>query len=53
MEVASKNLQSSTSEFIERSIKIHGNKFDYSKVEYIGSHTKVCIICPEPPLPHD
>ena len=42
-----KNLQSSTSEFIEKSIKIHGNKFDYSKVEYIGSHTKVCIICPE------
>ena len=43
----SKNLKSSTSEFIEKSIKIHGNKFDYSKVEYIGSHTKVCIICPE------
>ena len=43
----SKNLQSSTSEFIEKSIKIHGNKFDYYKVEYIGSHTKVCIICPE------
>ncbi|POY34719.1 hypothetical protein C3K47_18980 [Solitalea longa] len=43
----SKNLQSSTSEFIEKSIKIHGNKFDYSRVEYIGSHSKVCIICPE------
>lgn len=43
----SKNRQSSTSEFIEKSIKIHGNKFDYSKVEYIGSHIKVCIICPE------
>ena len=42
-----KNLQSSTSEFIEKSIKIHGNKFDYSKVEYIGSHTKVSIICLE------
>src|SRR6476620_3592399 len=42
-----KNLQSSTSGFIEKSIKTHGNKFDYSKVEYIGSHIKVCIICPE------
>jgi hypothetical protein len=42
----SKNLQSRTSEFIEKSIKIHGNKFDYSKVEYTGSHIKVCIICP-------
>jgi hypothetical protein len=43
----SKNLENSTSEFIEKSIKTHGNKFDYSKVEYIGSHTKVCIMCPE------
>ncbi len=43
----SKNLQNNTSEFIEKSIKIHGDKFDYSKVEYNGSHTKVCIICPE------
>jgi hypothetical protein len=34
-------------QFIEKSIKIHGDKFDYSKVEYIGSHTKVCIICSE------
>jgi hypothetical protein len=42
-----KNLQSRTSQFIEKSIKVHGNKFDYSKVEYIGSHTKVCIICSE------
>ena len=42
-----KNLQTSTSKFIEKAIKIHGSKFNYSKVEYIGSHTKVCIICPE------
>ena len=42
-----KNLQSSTSKFIEKSIKIHGDKYDYSKVEYIGSHTTVCIICEE------
>lgn len=33
--------------FIEKSIKRHGNKYDYSKVEYIDSVTKVCIICPE------
>lgn len=34
-------------EFIERAIKTHGNKYDYSKVEYINNRTKVCIICPE------
>ena len=26
---------------------IHNNFYDYSKVEYINSNTKVCIICPE------
>lgn len=33
-------------EFIEKAKKIHGNKYNYSKVEYIDAHTKVCIICP-------
>ena len=33
--------------FIQRANKIHNNKYDYSKVEYINYHTKVCIICPE------
>lgn len=34
-----------TKEFIERAIKIHGNKYDYSYVNYIGSEDKVTIIC--------
>ena len=33
--------------FIERARKIHNNRYDYSKVEYIDYNTKVCIICPE------
>ena len=33
--------------FIECSKKIHGNKYDYLKVNYINSKTKVSIICPE------
>lgn len=32
--------------FIERAKLHHGNKFDYSKVEFINTKTKVCIICP-------
>lgn len=32
--------------FIERSKKKHGNKYDYSKVNYIDHATKVTIICP-------
>ena len=31
--------------FIQRAKEIHGNKYDYSKVEYKNSTTKVCIIC--------
>ena len=34
-------------EFVEKARNIHGNKYDYSKVEYINAKTKVCIICPE------
>lgn len=42
-----KNLQIRTSEFIKNSKKVHGEKFDYTKVEYMGGYTKVCIVCPE------
>ena len=31
-------------EFISDAIKIHGDKFDYSKVNYINTNTKVCVI---------
>ena len=36
----------SIEEFIKEAREIHGDKYDYSKVEYINNHTKVCIICP-------
>ena len=36
-----------THEFIDKAKQIHGNKYDYSNVEYVNAHTKVCIICPE------
>lgn len=37
----------STDSFIEKANSIHGNKYDYSKVEYVNTATKVCISCPE------
>jgi len=37
--------KSNTNEFIEKSIKLHGDKYDYSKVEYNNSHKKVIIVC--------
>ena len=33
--------------FYRKARKVHGNKYDYSKVEYVDVRTKVCIICPE------
>lgn len=40
-------LRITTEEWIKKAKEIHGNKYDYSKVEYRGSKEKVCIICPE------
>lgn len=37
----------STEEWIEKAKAVHGDKYDYSKVEYKGSHEKVIIICKE------
>jgi len=36
-----------TEEFIEKARKVHGGKYDYSKVAYVNNSTKVCIVCPE------
>ena len=35
----------STGEFIKRAEKVHGNKYDYSLVNYINSKEKIKIIC--------
>jgi len=40
------NLQRKTTEqFIEDSQYLHGNKYDYRKVEYINAHSKITLIC--------
>jgi hypothetical protein len=33
--------------FIIKANQVHGNKYDYSLVEYVNNNTKVKIICPE------
>ena len=47
IEKSHKKLRSNNEEFIKKSVNIHGNKYDYSKVEYFNAKTNVCIICPE------
>lgn len=36
-----------TEEWITKAKQIHGNKYDYSKVNYVNARTKIKIICPE------
>jgi len=38
---------SGTEMFIQKAKQVHGDKYDYSKVNYINSSTKICIICPK------
>ena len=36
-----------TEEFVKECSEVHGNKYDYSKVDYVNNRIKVLIICPE------
>lgn len=40
------NPKDTKEEFVEKARLVHGDKYDYSKVEYNGSNVKVCITCP-------
>ena len=41
------NARSSSEEFTDRARAVHGDRYDYSKVNYINNSTKVTIICLE------
>jgi len=45
IENKSNRRRSNTNEFIEKSKKIHGETYDYSKIEYISTKEYVTIIC--------
>ncbi len=38
---------SSPEEFIKKAREVHGDRYDYSRVDYVDNKTKVCIICKE------
>lgn len=46
-EVVANKRTKDTEYFVHMSNKIHDNKFDYSKSNYVNNRTKVCIICPK------
>lgn len=37
----------STDEFVFKARQIHGDKYDYSKINYVNSTSKIKILCPE------
>lgn len=39
--------RSTAEEFIIKAKQIHGNEYNYDKVNYVNSKTPVCIICPK------
>lgn len=41
------SLRITQKEFIDKSLKVHKGRYDYSSVEYVSSKKKVCITCPE------
>lgn len=41
-----RNKRKTTEEFIQEAKLIHGQKYDYSKVEYVNANKNVKIICP-------
>jgi hypothetical protein len=40
-----KNQKLTLNQFIQKAISVHGNKYDYSKVNYINSKVNVIIVC--------
>ena len=44
--LTSEKLQKTTASFIEGARRVHGDKFDYSKANYVGAFEQIVIICP-------
>lgn len=38
-------MKKTTDQFIKEAISVHNNKYDYSQVEYNGTHIPVLILC--------
>jgi hypothetical protein len=41
------NIRDSVEEFITKARAVHGDKYDYSKSNYVNSKTKITILCPD------
>lgn len=46
-ECGRQKLSDTTESFVEKARNTHGDRYDYSLVEYVSQNTKVKIVCPE------
>ena len=46
-ESSSERQRSTTEEFIQKATVVHGERYNYDRVQYTNNRTKVCIICTE------
>lgn len=47
IERRSEKKRDTSESFIKKAKTVHGDKYDYSKVDYKGTKERICIICPE------
>ena len=40
-------LRKPSDDFVRQALEVHGQTYDYTKVDYVNGHTPVCIICPK------
>jgi len=45
VQLAPSNKRKTTAEFVRDAIRVHGETYDYSKVQYVNDGTKVEIVC--------
>lgn len=45
--ICSMGKRKTTAQFIEDAIRVHGNIYDYSKVNYLSSHKNIIVVCKE------
>ena len=45
MQLKKTNKRKTTAQFIEEATSIHGSRYIYEMVDYVGSHIKVKILC--------
>ena len=47
LEIAKNKRKTTLDGFIQKAKAMHGDRYDYSKVDYVNNYTKITIVCPK------